>query len=433
MTIDEKGEGFVEVTTPNFVMRGFVPEAESRVYPAKWLSIGGVYFLSHLTSHSIAGTHDGKLTLHVYDSGFAFTNSKDRLLDVNCDDVSLSAEPSEELRNTLPPPFRPGFGRAATFNFTNGISVSATVDGPPAGKIVIRPRIGTGPMPRSYTTVLEERGKKVRIADRSHIAGWIDAAAVSLVPASVMAGETNVTVVAEVRPSHPTLRAQCGPDGDAPEPIHAQTLVCPRDVRLVVVAEEAPDRLAVMGRIPAGRPVRVLDRAGDLTSVFLGESPELPAYPMSTLDRVHVATPTVDLDRCTPTTAFPFPLPEPSPRTEEIADTIPDAISKMGDDAIPHLREERAIWSVLENHSDFALCYDEGLRKNPELRGEVVARFVIGPKGKVTDVNELESRVPLRSEKVARCVLGDLSSLTFPPPTSKTKTTTVTAYVRLED
>jgi hypothetical protein len=441
MTIDENGEAFVEMTTPNFVVRGFLPQsrpgANRLVYPAKWLSIGGVYFLSNEERFPIESARDGKLTLDVSDPYFELADSKNRSLEVNCDDVTIAQEPTDELRRTLPPQFMPGVGKTAEWRAFGGVSFSATYDGPPIGKTVdphpLHWRTGSQPERHYYTTVLETRGKKARIADRSHLAGWIDASALSMVPANEMAGATSIYLASQVRPSIPVLNGACLLDDPEPDLIRTQPLVCPRDVRLVIVDEQHPDRLNVMGTIPAGRPVRVLDRAGDLTSLFMSDLPNYFALPLVAFDSVRVAAPTVDLDGCAPTAVFPFALPEATPRTQYLESPANDAIYEMGDTAIPHFREEEALQKILDDDSDFVACYDEGLRKNPELWGQVIAKFVIGPTGRATNVDELESTIPVRSRKTIECVLGVLASLTFPRPTSKTKTTTVTARFTLQE
>lgn len=430
LTIGENAEVFAELTTPSFVVRGFVSHHDKRVYPAKWLSIDGVYFLTNLTSYPIVAAHDGKMTLDVTGlSSVDFTDPNDHLVDVKCDDVTLTQEPSDELRNTLPPQLV-GPGRSARFEWRGGIPISATFDGPPVLKTAM---LHPGHYSPRFTTVLETRGKKVRIADRTHVAGWIDANLVSIVPADEMRTPAKIEVRTNVTSSHPPLSARCLPDEPVPDPIDARTLVCPRDVRLVVVADESPEQLNVMGKIPAGRPVRLLDRVGDLTTVFLGESPAISQHPLATSSHVHVSTPTIDLADCTPTNAFPFAAREPELQTQYAAEPGHDAILEMGDSAIPHFREQQAIRKILDEHSDFTLCYDEGLRSDRALWGEVVARFVVRPNGNVSNVTELASQIPLSSRRTTQCVLGSLASLRFPPPTSKTKTTTVTAYIKLQE
>jgi 2-polyprenyl-6-methoxyphenol hydroxylase-like FAD-dependent oxidoreductase len=61
------------------------------------------------------------------------------------------------------------------------------------------------------------------------------------------------------------------------------------------------------------------------------------------------------------------------------------------------------------------MCYEDGLRKNPNLEGRVEARFVIGRDGAVSNVRNGASDLP--DSKVVSCVVGTYYGLSFPPPT----------------
>jgi hypothetical protein len=437
MSIDENGNAFAEVTTPSFVMRGFVPREPSHVYPKKWLSIDGVYFPRMGMQLPIMGAHDGKLTLDLNDPNFVLANLNDRFVDVSCDAVTLSEDSADELRDTLPPQFA-GPGRSAVFERREGVAISATFDGPPVGRSW-DPNARNTSFPH-YTKVLEQRGKRVRIADGTHVAGWVDARNVKLVPDSALQPEKEVIILASVHPSQHAPVRWCASDelesipSEAPvrPSSHPPTLVCPRDVRVVVVAAESPDSSAVMGTIPAGRPIRVLEQGGDLTNLFLGDRLEKSQSPLAAFNSVRVATPSVDLSDCTPTNAFPLPSPDPEADAPYPKARPFDAISWLESGAIPHVLEAHALRLLVENDVDLIHCYDEGLRKNPFLSGTLFATFVVGADGRISNVTEHETwSRSLPSEKLARCVLGSLSSLTFPKPKTKTKTLAVTASFSL--
>ena len=69
---------------------------------------------------------------------------------------------------------------------------------------------------------------------------------------------------------------------------------------------------------------------------------------------------------------------------------------------------------VRERFDDFQRCYDDGLRRNPSLRGTVGTRFVIGRDGRVTSVTNTGDDVT--DATFVRCVAGVFHSLVFPPP-----------------
>lgn len=69
---------------------------------------------------------------------------------------------------------------------------------------------------------------------------------------------------------------------------------------------------------------------------------------------------------------------------------------------------------VRQNFGRFRLCYESGLRKNPELRGRVVVRFVIGREGSLTSAGNGGSDLP--DSEVIACVVRAFSGLAFPQP-----------------
>jgi hypothetical protein len=62
----------------------------------------------------------------------------------------------------------------------------------------------------------------------------------------------------------------------------------------------------------------------------------------------------------------------------------------------------------------FRKCYEAGLARDPQLRGRVAARFVIGKDGAVTNVTDDHSDMP--DAEVTRCVLTAFYQIRFPKP-----------------
>lgn len=69
---------------------------------------------------------------------------------------------------------------------------------------------------------------------------------------------------------------------------------------------------------------------------------------------------------------------------------------------------------VRQNFGRFRLCYENGLRNNPNLQGRVGVRFLIGRDGAVTNVSNGGSDMP--DGGVVSCVVRAFSGLSFPQP-----------------
>jgi hypothetical protein len=71
---------------------------------------------------------------------------------------------------------------------------------------------------------------------------------------------------------------------------------------------------------------------------------------------------------------------------------------------------------VRQNYGRFRLCYENGLRSNPNLQGRVEVRFVIGRDGAVSNVANGASDLP--DATVVQCVTRAYYGLSFPQPES---------------
>ncbi|WP_437681265.1 AgmX/PglI C-terminal domain-containing protein [Sorangium sp. So ce131] len=69
---------------------------------------------------------------------------------------------------------------------------------------------------------------------------------------------------------------------------------------------------------------------------------------------------------------------------------------------------------VRQNFGRFRLCYENGLRNNPNLQGRVAVRFVIGRDGAVSNVGNGGSDLP--DNGVVSCVVRAFYGLSFPQP-----------------
>lgn len=78
---------------------------------------------------------------------------------------------------------------------------------------------------------------------------------------------------------------------------------------------------------------------------------------------------------------------------------------------------------VRQNFGRMRLCYENGLRKNPNLKGHVNVKFVIDPSGAVSSATDSGSDLP--DQDVVACVIRGFKGLSFPPPEDKTESTNV--------
>ncbi len=79
-----------------------------------------------------------------------------------------------------------------------------------------------------------------------------------------------------------------------------------------------------------------------------------------------------------------------------------------------HLPAEVVQRIVRQNYGRFRMCYENGLRLNPNLTGRVTARFVIGREGAVTNASNGGSDMP--DAGVTSCVVQAFYGLSFPKP-----------------
>jgi hypothetical protein len=86
-------------------------------------------------------------------------------------------------------------------------------------------------------------------------------------------------------------------------------------------------------------------------------------------------------------------------RVEVAGDLPPEVISRI----------------VRQNFGRFRLCYEQGLRRDPELRGRVAVKIAIAHDGATSSAEDAGSELPNR--EVVACVVRSFGSLSFPSPT----------------
>lgn len=80
---------------------------------------------------------------------------------------------------------------------------------------------------------------------------------------------------------------------------------------------------------------------------------------------------------------------------------------------------------VRASFGDLRKCYEDGLRRNPNLAGRIAVRFVIGWDGSVTEASEVgpqggspssPASTPMPDRAVVSCVLHEFTKINFPRP-----------------
>ena len=71
---------------------------------------------------------------------------------------------------------------------------------------------------------------------------------------------------------------------------------------------------------------------------------------------------------------------------------------------------------VRQNFGRYRLCYENGLRTNPKLKGRVTVKFTIDRSGAVSKSTDGGSDLP--DKNVIACIVKGFSNLSFPQPQS---------------
>ncbi|MDI1477033.1 AgmX/PglI C-terminal domain-containing protein [Polyangium sp. y55x31] len=108
-------------------------------------------------------------------------------------------------------------------------------------------------------------------------------------------------------------------------------------------------------------------------------------------------------------TAAPNIPPEDPPKGRTQTQPRPGAMALSG-----RLPPEVVRRIIRQNFGRFRLCYENGLRRNPNLQGRVAVRFVIGADGAVSNVGNGGSDMP--DGGVVSCIVHAFEGLSFPRP-----------------
>lgn len=82
--------------------------------------------------------------------------------------------------------------------------------------------------------------------------------------------------------------------------------------------------------------------------------------------------------------------------------------------ASPVLDKDSVRQVIRDRYTEIRACYEPQLKRQPNLKGTVIARFMIGEDGSVASVDMTSSKLP--STKVVDCVGQVFSTMKFPRP-----------------
>jgi len=446
-----------QVRTNAWALRG-VASSRWRVHATRWVAFGGVLFASARDWLDVERPPRGdRLVVRApAETGLALVEGA-RGAEVPCRELSFDADPEGTLRGAPPAPFQPApaahDGQPMILHAVKPVPIAAEAAGAAAGTLDAS---GEG----LRVVLLERSGARARIRWQ-HVAGWVDASALVRRKAPTLgdAGQFGMIGLLGGGTGEPPAT---GP-GASPQ----ATLVCTSEVRLVAVGESGGR--VVVGSIPAGKPVRVVEPGPELSYVTLGGDA------FSALAHWRLAVPLRDLAvGCT--TAHEG---SPDVRTPVMANDrvleVDDAIDKLDGDVTACLRAhgyglgERGsagfgpapAWPsggfavdggsfhppgganhaaapggavvregavqvrgglppevvqriVRQNFGRFRLCYANARETNRALAGRVTVRFTVDASGAVAGA--ADGGGDLRSPEAVACVLRAFGAISFPQP-----------------
>jgi hypothetical protein len=98
-------------------------------------------------------------------------------------------------------------------------------------------------------------------------------------------------------------------------------------------------------------------------------------------------------------------------------------------DPTPGLPRSVIVGILRQSYGRFRACYEKGLARRPDLRGEVRVRFVIERDGSTTNPRDDGSQLP--DAAVIRCMADAVDVQSFPEPWEATKDGTMNVLLHL--
>ena len=79
---------------------------------------------------------------------------------------------------------------------------------------------------------------------------------------------------------------------------------------------------------------------------------------------------------------------------------------------------------IVARRDEARACYDEGLKKNPSIEGDLDIKWTIDPDGNVTDIAVDSSKSTIRDDNVGNCIIAIIKKVKFAKSNKGFQTTT---------
>jgi hypothetical protein len=105
---------------------------------------------------------------------------------------------------------------------------------------------------------------------------------------------------------------------------------------------------------------------------------------------------------------FDFPGESPAAASASPSASTPTQVLSLSKESVRQVIHDRL--------PEIRACYEKEFKKKPNLRGTVIARFMIAESGAVGTVDMSSSKLP--SPQAVECIGQVFSSMQFPPPSN---------------
>jgi hypothetical protein len=432
ISLVEPAGAFLRASVGSEVIAGYVPLAQLELQPSRPVVLGGVFVPSAASRVALSGVRGDRVSVRVETPGGVELVGAPALPalagEVACADLESDAAAFAAFDGSV------AWGRAAglreaRFVAKHKVALSAGPGDPPVLRVTV-----DAPLASRAVTVIEQRAGRARVhwgSGNGDFFGWVDASELRPPPQGLKAlREQAMHEAAQF--GMIGLLPGTGPSAVTPAPPSTGRIACRTPVR--IFAELAGRRYGI-GEIAPGAPFLVDGRDGGAVAELVGPSSIVPSRGVRWLVAAR------DLAECAPS------------NTVEAADEDPDGTmvdlsaspahagaagvtgngsgfglgSPPGTRLVtrPRVREgavnvtgrlppEIIARIVRQNFGRVRLCYEDGLRANPQLQGRVTTRFVIAPDGSVSSSQDAGSTLP--APAVVACIVRLFGKLSFPQP-----------------
>ena len=427
LSLPENGGAFVTADTGSAHVGGFVSLNELHLGAQSVVALGGFFVpetpSATVSAFTVVRSAGDKVTVSTATpDGVELLGTTAMQADVPCSDLTLAATPS-----LSPAMAELSSSKRARLLPKRKMTISVDPGGPPVA------RITTGADP-PWAAIRDEQPGRLRVAwhdERGFFGGWVARADVGRTTAADALREQKLQALRDAAQFGMIgLLSQgeagdelsegggggdgAGPDAGAAVP-SAERVACVQPARIVV---EAGGHRYVVGRIDATAPLSIHRTDGSLTPLVAPGS-------LAPATGVGLFVPSREVFACGATSAPEVPDPPHggSLTGQGLGDgsRVPSPKIRQGATSVSGRLPPEVIQRIVrQNFGRFRLCYESGLKNNPNLQGRVSTRFVIDKSGAITSVADAGSDLP--DAAVVACVVRAFGNLSFPQPEAGTVT-----------